>query len=90
MLGLLPVVMRAEEKNMAGRFQGRHVFVDAHGSQREVDVYWHGAGWFWRSLQTRGDAAGPFTTSSEAYEDAKAAGRGSKSGVPAFDPHLTP
>jgi len=57
---------------MAGRYQGGHVFYDGHGGHRNVEVFWHDNGWFWRQLQTHGDAVGPFTTSTQAYESAKA------------------
>jgi len=56
---------------MAGRYQGRHVFQGIDGSHRNVEVFWHSAGWFWRPLQMDGDAVGPFTTSTEAYQSAK-------------------
>jgi hypothetical protein len=56
---------------MAGRYQGRHVLYDADGGHREVEVFWDSAGWFWRPIQMNGDAVGPFTTSTAAYESAK-------------------
>ncbi len=57
---------------MAGRYQGYHVFRDMDGGHRSVEVFWHHNGWFWRPCEPRGDAVGPFTTSTEAYESAKA------------------
>jgi hypothetical protein len=56
---------------MAGRYQGYHVFRDMDGGHRSVEVFWHHNGWFWRPCEPRGDAVGPFTTSTEAYESAK-------------------
>ena len=54
---------------MAGRYQGRHAFVTADGEHLQFEVFWQQNGWFWRVRD--GDAEGPFTTSSEAYEKAK-------------------
>jgi biotin carboxyl carrier protein len=42
-------------------------------SEVEVEVFWGHSGWFWRPRQLPGDAVGPFTTSTEAYESANAA-----------------
>jgi hypothetical protein len=60
---------------MAGRYQGCHVLCDVNGGRREaeVEVFWGHSGWFWRPRQLPGDAVGPFTTSTEAYESANAA-----------------
>jgi hypothetical protein len=58
---------------MAGRYQGDHVLRGIDGGSRNVEVFWHhNGGWFWRPWEPRGDAVGPFTTSTEAYESAKA------------------
>jgi hypothetical protein len=57
---------------MAGRYQGCHVLRDMDGGHRTVEVFWHHNGWFWRPCEPRGDAVGPFTTSTKAYESAKA------------------
>jgi hypothetical protein len=67
---------------MAGRYQGPHLFDDEFG-RGCIEVVWQSSGWFWRTCQYRpcqtpscqdhGDALGPFNTSSEAYQNAKAA-----------------
>jgi hypothetical protein len=57
---------------MAGRYQGRHVFEKADGKHLQFEVFWQQSGWFWRT-HNNGldcDAVGPFTTSTEAYENA--------------------
>jgi hypothetical protein len=60
---------------MAGRYQGCHVLPGGDGGQRSIEVFWHQAGWFWRPrLDGRpldGAANGPFTTSTEAYQNAR-------------------
>jgi hypothetical protein len=58
------------EATMAGRYQGCHVLRDV--GCREVEVFWHHNGWFWRPRQLHSDAVGPFTTSTEAYQSPKA------------------
>jgi hypothetical protein len=61
---------------VAGRYQGCHVFRDEDGRQLGVEVFWQTNGWYWRCIEDRPPhtaAAGPFTTSTEAYERAKAA-----------------
>ena len=60
---------------MAGRFQGYHVIrrEEVEGYMR-FEVFWQNEGWFWRPLlQFDGEAVGPFTTSSQAYQSAVAA-----------------
>ena len=47
---------------------------DENGEHLTVEVFWHQNGWFWRRVENRqphGEATGPFTTSTEAYESAK-------------------
>jgi hypothetical protein len=61
---------------MAGRYQGYHLFHDEDGeSRRSVEVFWEHNGWFWRprfkGCPADGEAVGPFTTSTQAYESAK-------------------
>ena len=61
---------------MAGRYQGYHLFRDVDGeSRRSVEVFWEHNGWFWRprfkGRPADGEAVGPFTTSTQAYESAK-------------------
>jgi hypothetical protein len=59
---------------MAGRYQGRHVFVKENGEHLHVEVFWQQNGWFWQSYKGRvpkGDVVGPFTRSTEAYEHAR-------------------
>jgi hypothetical protein len=58
---------------MAGRSQGRHVFRDVDGSRFSIEVFWHRNGWFSRAGQLNVNPVEPFTTSSEAYGNAKAA-----------------
>ena len=48
----------------------------ASGGHLNIEVFWQTSGWFWRRVEDsapRSDAVGPFTTSTEAYEGAKAA-----------------
>jgi hypothetical protein len=55
---------------MAGRYQGFH-FLHDDDNERYVgfEVFWQQEGWFWRPLLTLdGEAVGPFTKSTEAYE----------------------
>ena len=52
---------------MAGRYQGYHIIPEAEG-QVSFEVVWQNSGWFWRP--PNGDAVGPFTTSSQAYQSA--------------------
>ena len=52
---------------MAGRYQGRHIIPEAE-RQVSFEVVWQNAGWFWRRAD--GEAVGPFTTSSQAYQSA--------------------
>ena len=61
---------------MAGRYQGDHLFRDEDGETHvSVEVFWQHNGWFWRPRSegrpADGEAVGPFTTSTEAYESAK-------------------
>ena len=59
---------------MAGRYQGSHIFNDESGrALRSIEIIWQSNGWFWRPSQYHGDAVGPFNTSSEAFQNAKAA-----------------
>jgi hypothetical protein len=63
---------------MAGRYQGRHVFVKSDGEHLQFEVFWQHNGWFWRSHKhcaAVSEAVGPFTTSTQAYENAKDAPR---------------
>jgi hypothetical protein len=58
---------------MAGRYQGQHRLREgSHG--RLIEVSWQQNGWFWRIISADRDAgdeaAGPFTTSTRAYNDA--------------------
>jgi hypothetical protein len=56
---------------MAGRYQGRHELRDMKGGHTQsIEVFWQQSGWFWRGLQTQGITVGPFTKSSQAYENA--------------------
>ena len=76
-LGYTTGVRRIWESEMAGRYQGRHVFIK-DGEHLHVEVFWQQSGWFWRPHKGRvpdDDAIGPFTTSTEAYENAKVAQR---------------
>ena len=61
---------------MAGRYQGCHVFQDTgSGGHLNIEVFLQTSGWFWRRVEDsapRSEAVGPFTTSTEAYEGAKA------------------
>jgi hypothetical protein len=60
---------------MAGRYNGYHTIrrEEIEGYLR-FEVFWQNAGWFWRPLfQLDGEAVGPFTTSSQAYQSAVAA-----------------
>src|SRR5262245_35322140 len=59
---------------MAGRYQGCHVLPDGEGGHRSIEVFWNQAGWFWRPIEggpLEGAANGPFTTSTEAYQNAR-------------------
>jgi hypothetical protein len=59
---------------MAGRYQGCHLLPDGDGGQRSIEVFWHQAGWFWRLRfdgVLDGAANGPFTTSTEAFQNAR-------------------
>jgi hypothetical protein len=62
---------------MAGRYQGFHRLRCKDG-EKCFEVYWQN-GWFWRpgspGSQPRGEAVGPFTTSTEAYQNARGDGR---------------
>ena len=60
------------DRGMAGRYQGYHIIPEAEG-QVSFEVVWQNAGWFWRP--PNGDAVGPFTTSSQAYQGAVGAMR---------------
>jgi hypothetical protein len=57
---------------MAGRYQGYHVIRDKlGGGYLGFEVFWHNGGWFWRRMLTLGgEAVGPFTKSTEAYQNA--------------------
>jgi hypothetical protein len=60
---------------MAGRFQGYHRFRDKDGEEYgSFEVFWQ-SGWFWQPRSPGsppdGKAAGPFTTSTEAYQNAR-------------------
>ena len=64
---------------MAGRREGdhfvRHENDKGHNDKGHLgfEVFWHHDGWFWRPLLTLdGEAVGPFTTSTEAYQSAVA------------------
>ena len=64
-----------EGQYMAGRYQGNHRFRNEDGKEYEsFDVFWQQNGWFWRlcspDCSPDGEAIGPFTTSTEAYQDA--------------------
>ena len=67
--------LRRGRSEVAGRYQGRHVLRDMGIGERRIEVFWQHAGWFWRRVDrpNQGDPVGPFTTSTEAYESAKAA-----------------
>ena len=57
---------------MAGRYQGYH-FVRGEDDEGYLsfEVYWQQEGWFWRRLlRLDGEAVGPFTTTTQAYENA--------------------
>ena len=58
---------------MAGRYQGFHRLRGKDG-EKSFEVFWQN-GWFWwpRSpgSQPHGEAVGPFTTSTEAYQHAR-------------------
>jgi hypothetical protein len=61
---------------MAGRFQGYHRFRDKNGEEYgSFEVFWQQKGWFWRQRSpgspADGEAIGPFTTSTEAYQSAR-------------------
>jgi hypothetical protein len=61
---------------MAGRFQGYHRFHDKDGHEYgSFEVFWQHNGWFWQhrspGSSPDGEAAGPFTTSTKAYQSAK-------------------
>ena len=59
---------------MAGRYQGYH-FVRGEGDEGYLsfEVDWQQEGWFWRPLlRLDGEAVGPFTTTTQAYENAMA------------------
>ena len=59
---------------MAGRYQGYHVVSGEDGrGHQSIKVFWQHNGWFWRPCQPRGDAVGPFITSTAAYEHAMGA-----------------
>jgi hypothetical protein len=60
---------------MAGRYQGYHRFRDKNGEEYgSFEVFWQ-SGWFWRQRSPGsppdGEAVGPFTTSTEAYQNAR-------------------
>jgi hypothetical protein len=68
---------------MAGRYQGYHLFSDGDGEGHiGVEVFWQHHGWFWRprfeDRPAEGEAFGPFTTSSEAFKNAKSSRRRQK------------
>jgi hypothetical protein len=58
---------------MAGRYQGYHWFPNKTES---VEVFWRSDGWcWWRRVPghpPKGEAVGPFLTSTEAYRNANA------------------
>ena len=57
---------------MSGRYQGYH-FVRGEDDEGYLsfEVYWQQEGWFWRRLlRLDGEAVGPFTTTTQAYENA--------------------
>ena len=61
---------------MAGRYYGYHVFSNEEGKDPiSIEVFWHPDGWFWRhrfeGRPPECEAFGPFTTSSEAFKNAK-------------------
>ena len=63
---------------MAGRYQGYHRFRDKDGEEYgNFEVFWHQiGGWFWRPRSPGfppegATAVGPFTTSTEAYQNAR-------------------
>jgi hypothetical protein len=56
---------------MAGRYQGCHLIRDKNGLEcGRFDVFWQQDGWYWRPSD--GQAIGPFTTSTQAYQNASA------------------
>jgi len=56
------------KKPMAGRCEGFYFFCDEYVG---FEVFWQQEGWFWRPLLTLdGEAVGPFTKSTEAYQTA--------------------
>ena len=59
---------------MAGRYQGYHIIRGKNdGEYLGFEVFWQHEGWFWRRMLTLGgEAVGPFTKSTEAYQSALA------------------
>lgn len=56
---------------MAGRCEGFYFFCDEYDEYVGFEVFWQQEGWFWRPLLTLdGEAVGPFTKSTEAYQTA--------------------
>jgi len=56
---------------MAGRCEGFYFFSDEYDEYVGFEVFWQQEGWFWRPLFTLdGEAVGPFTKSTEAYQTA--------------------
>lgn len=62
-------------RNMAGRYQGYHLFRDEDGeSRRSVEVFWEHSGWFWRPRfkgRSADGAAWAVHHQHPAYESAK-------------------
>jgi hypothetical protein len=59
---------------MAGRYQGYHFIRERNGEGHlGFEVFWHQGGWYWRPiLKLDTKAVGPFTKSTEAYQNALA------------------
>jgi len=59
---------------MAGRYQGYHCLHSRDGDT-SFEIFWQQNGWFWRPRSPgslpEGQAIGPFTTSTEAYLNAR-------------------
>jgi hypothetical protein len=57
---------------VAGRYQGYHFLHNKNGdASLSFEVFWQHGGWFWRPLcRLDAGAVGPFTTSTQAYQNA--------------------
>ena len=59
---------------MAGRYHGYHC-IHSEGGEKYFEIFWQQTGWYWRPRSPgsapEGEAIGPFTTSTEAYQDAR-------------------